>query len=520
MPMPGEQKTRRIMAALLTVAAVAALAVFPLFTDFTYTHITRTKWYAALGLGALSLLCALGAMTVCLCRGHRQLLHGSWVALLAVGYVAMVGVSAWLGPIGHQLNDRGEWVWWMGAVRYEGLAAKLVYLLIFLCMSVYRPRRRVTLAAIAVALALFSGVVALQYAGYNPLGLYPAGRSVRTNYEFQGTLGNIDMVSGYLSLVMPMMVAGFLMLRNRVRYLLLAAGTLGMFLELCMEVQSGLLVLAAMLAWVVGYGLCHPSRRRDCLWVLALFALCAALRKAIQLPWLDNVEDVTFTLGRTSLVLLAMAALLMISAETWGRTRRFALKPRTVLALGAAVVVCACIFLAIVELPESRGGLYELSEILHGRARDSFGSYRLGAWRMALRTCAQYPWTGAGPNTFIFTIQEELYKAGLSFPETFDSAHNGYLTMLSENGIPAFVLYVGFLGCLLWQGVRGAKKRPWLWVTTLGIACYAFQDFFSFSICLVAPMFWALLGIHLAELCHAGEIEWSEEASELQRRNM
>ena len=37
---------------------------------------------------------------------------------------------------------------------------------------------------------------------------------------------------------------------------------------------------------------------------------------------------------------------------------------------------------------------------------------------------------------------------------------------------------------------------------------------------LLADNFWALLGIHLAELCHAGEIEWSEEASELQRRNM
>ena len=40
MPMPDEQKTRRIMAALLTVAAVEELAVFPLFTAFNYSHIT------------------------------------------------------------------------------------------------------------------------------------------------------------------------------------------------------------------------------------------------------------------------------------------------------------------------------------------------------------------------------------------------------------------------------------------------------------------------------------------------
>ena len=82
-----------------------------------------------------------------------------------------------------------------------------------------------------------------------------------------------------------------------------------------------------------------------------------------------------------------------------------------VLALGAAVAVCACIFLAIVELPESRGGLYELSEILHGRARDSFGSYRLGVWRNSLIIARQHLFTGTGPNTFLFCI-------GMTFPYT------------------------------------------------------------------------------------------------------
>ena len=53
------------------------------------------------------------------------------------------------------------------------------------------------------------------------------------------------------------------------------------------------------------------------------------------------------------------------------------------------------------------------------------------------------------------------------------------------------MLYGGFLGCLLWQGVRGAKKA--VCGHDAGIARYAFQDFFSFSICLVAPMPWALL---------------------------
>ena len=42
--------------------------------------------------------------------------------------------------------------------------------------------------------------------GVNVLGLFPAGHSIYTNYEFQSTIGNIDMVSGYLSLVVPLLL--------------------------------------------------------------------------------------------------------------------------------------------------------------------------------------------------------------------------------------------------------------------------------------------------------------------------
>ena len=276
-----EQTTRQRMSACMTVAAVAALAVFPLLNDGTYSHITRTKWYGALGLAGLCVLCALAAVLIALLRRDGRQVRWHPVCLLGVAYVAWVGVSAWLGPMGHRLNSQGQWVWWMGAIRYEGLAAKLVYLAVFLSMALAPVKKRATLGCMAAALAIFVGIAALQYAGENPLGLFPGGRSVRTNYEFQSTIGNIDMVSGYLSLVTPMLLVGFVLLRGPLRYGLLLAGMLGMLLTLCMEVQSGLIVLAALLLWTAGYGLCHPSRRRSCLWVLTLAALCMALRKGL-----------------------------------------------------------------------------------------------------------------------------------------------------------------------------------------------------------------------------------------------
>ena len=217
MPQSKHAPALRWLAGSLTVAAVAALALFPLYNDFSYTHITLAKWQGALGLGAVCLACAITALIACAFTGGRRYLRWHPVCWMGVGFFALVALSAWLGPMGHRLNDSGQWVWWAGATRHEGLAAKLLYGGIFLCMSLYPPRWRGTLTAAGTALMLFCGVVAWQYMGGNPLGLFPEGRSIYTNYEFQGTIGNIDMVSGYLSLVVPMLLAGFLLLSGWTR---------------------------------------------------------------------------------------------------------------------------------------------------------------------------------------------------------------------------------------------------------------------------------------------------------------
>lgn len=493
----------QIAEAAMTAAAVAALGLFPLMTDFSYSTITRAKWLGLQGLWMLALLC--GLTTIFALLAARQVRQVRWhpLTLLALGYLVWVGVSAWLGPLGHQLNDRGEWVWWMGAVRYEGMAAKLCYVLLMLCLSLYPQRWRVTLGAAALALGIFCGVVALQYLGRNPLGLFPAGRSIYTNYEFQGTIGNIDMVSGYVSLVMPMLLAGYVVLPGRGWHLLGGAG-LGMLLTLCMEVQSGLIVLGAALLWTVGYALCHGEKRGRCLLVLAVGVCCAGLRLMLRLPWLDGGSIVGLRWSCAGAALLAAGVLLALGV-VWRMHHPAAktphsLRPRTVVLLAALLVLTVLLALRIAELPESMGGLYELSEILHGRVQDSFGSYRLGVWRNTLLMARDHLWTGTGPNTFVYAMYQQLQQAGLSYPETFDSAHNQYLTILAENGLPGLVFYAGFLGGALWLGMRRARRSPLLWLTTLPLFCYALQDVFSFSICLVAPMFWAVAGMHLAAL--------------------
>lgn len=485
---------------ITTVLGALWLGTFPLWQDLSYAHITRAKWVGMLALCGVTVLTVLFCVLILAARKQlRQALRWHPVQLVALGYFAWVALSALLGEWAGTLNAQGQSVVWMGAIRYEGLFTHLCYAAIFLMMSFFPPRMKAVLAAASAALVLFAGVVALQYAGINVLGLFPAGRSIYANYEFQGTIGNIDMVSGYLSLVTPLLLGAFVIQRKG-GWHLLAAGTLGAALEWCMEVQSGLIALMLLCGLLVLLVLRFPAyRHRACL-VLAGIAAGFALRGMLFLPWLDSatpreVQPVAFTMTDKASIGVSAVAVLMVAAAIFRRYPGKAVPGKVILCLvlvTAIAAVCAIVYLPI---PQTAGGLYELHELLNGRPQDQFGSWRLGAWRYALDMSRDSLLFGNGPDTFYYALADHLQQVGVSLGENFDNPHNEYVAILSNNGLPALVLYLA-----LAAGVLAACIRRREWALALGLGCYAAQGFFSFSICLVAPMFWAVMGMAVA-LC-------------------
>ena len=83
--------------------------------------------------------------------------------------------------------------------------------------------------------------------------------------------------------------------------------------------------------------------------------------------------------------------------------------------------------------------------------------------------------------------------AGVPLPDIFDTPHNEYLAQLTDHGLPALLLFAALMACAVWRRRKGLF--PLLDPCTAPVLCYAVQAFFSFSVCLVAPMFWVLLGM-------------------------
>ena len=510
----GERLAERLPARLMTACGVLWLALFPLANDFTYTHITRTKWLCALGFAALTIALTAAARMMQRKRSlessetektaeaiggpGRQRLN--LPLIFGLVYFAWVALSAFFGAWADLRNAAGERTVWMGAVRYEGLLTHLCYAAVFLFMACARGRMRTVTAAAGAALVLFAGVIALQYAGLNPLGLYPSGLSIRTSYEFQGTIGNIDMVNGYLCLVVPLLCASFLTEGvSRLRAALLAAGLAGVLLQLMMEVQAGYVSVAAGVLLVLWLMLTKPESRARCLAFGAALCLTALLRAAIDLPWLDGSASVCLTLhrGRWLGLFGGLGAALALLAFAAKRHPGKAMKPWAAWLTLALLAVAAVAVVWLLPIPERAGGLWEMREVLHGRGQDSYGSWRLGAWRHAWAMFLEHPVFGGGPDTFMTALETRLAVTGSYLGEHFDNPHNLYLTILANNGLPALLAYLGMLALTL----RKCLKRRTAASAALAAAviCYSAQGLFSFSICLVSPMAWCVMGMAAGE---------------------
>lgn len=510
---------------ITTVLGMVWLGVFPLLgviwrdgwpiqVPLSYSVMTRSKWELCL---LLSMLGAALTPVILICARKRI----NWkhpARWLLLGYFAWVALSAWQGSGAQLTNAAGERIVWIGSGRYEGLATQLCYAAILLSMSLVKPHIKPVLAAAAVGAMLMTAVTAMQYAGQNPLGFYPGGRSIYTNYEFQGTLGNIDMVAGYLALVTPLLLGSWVLQGGWMGVLTLPAGALCVLLMLMIDVQSGLLALLAGVALLVVLMLLRPEMRsRGCM-VLALVLACFTLRKLIGLPWVDGLEapwlcevrpdallpkltgtePVVFPWNVTLKKLLPLlAAVVLLGLAAWFRKRegrgvmlRFILIGCAVLAAAAA----ACVWL--LPIPQSMGGLWELHEILNGRMQDSFGSERYGIWRHTLMIAREHLLFGTGPDTFLPVMRQHLSQVGAAFVQTFDNPHNILLAILVQNGVPALLLFMaGGLAAMLWE-----RKHAACLAVAAGLACYAAQCMFCFSLCIVTPVFWAMTGMCIA-LC-------------------
>lgn len=262
--MPRTARSHALVERATYLYACALVTVFFLFLPFGgYERMMEGKYrcFLALTLGYLAAMAAVVPL-------ERPRLAAPRVTGAAAGaFFACCALSALLSPYGARTL--------LGGTRREGLATLTLYVALFFCLRRYLRADRRLLYLAAAAAALCDLLVLAQTAGYNPLGLYPAGLGYWDGDAayagfYAGTAGNIDFTAFLLALALCVFAAA--LVRGRM-WPLLPPAALTVWALVSLDVAAAWAGLAFAAVW--GLALLFPKRRGAMLAVSLLLSAAA-----------------------------------------------------------------------------------------------------------------------------------------------------------------------------------------------------------------------------------------------------
>ncbi len=463
------------------------LLIFPVFTGFSgYASITISKYLFFVTTSILWL----GYILILTVRSGEVFGKFSFCQRCILAYMGICCISAILS------ENRAYTL--LGAGRFDGLISTLLYCSAFLGVSRFGHFSKKHAAAFAVSMSICSAVAILQLFGLDPLGLFPGelcyyDAHIKFSSEFLGTVGNVNLLSAVLCLAIPL----FACITVGSSYLWLMPMFLCAFVLFASKVAGGTLALGLTVLASAPFVIADLKSLKRALKTLAVLLTAAAAALAMRAEYAQGLVDISFVLGKGTLLCTLAAALsgaiaflpfeLEISAKTL----------RTFFAVLAVFIVLA-VSIGAYFYTGSSGTLYEFSQLLHGNFDDSFGSSRILIWKETLKLIPEHPILGAGPGTIGLRLDIHFSRlveeTGETLSSYVDNAHNEYLGILADCGIAGFCAY---LLMLLSAFIKQLKKPLTFERCALGTAvfCYCVQSFFGLGLCLAAPLFWVLLGL-------------------------
>lgn len=396
--------------------------------------------------------------------------------------------SAWPGTAWN-----GYVEWYMGALTQFLLVAG--YFLVSRCyQGAAAPIRLGEAALLAVVV---TGL--LQRLGFYPFGLLEGyGIYDWEHSHMLSTVGNINWLCGYMSVLLPLCVSGFLYAsparENRgkpwlLRYkqLWLGAVTLLSILLLCIQGgDSGLLLVLVCMAAIFISGI----KRRN--WFRKGLALLLGLSVLIpMMSWLMNLRDAMGTMppdGRLCRMVLVFpwwlfSIPLLLFYQVFER-----LTDRNAGRVSFIFVGIHCLMGAVAAGCYLRGFVWS----------NEWGSGRGGLWRLALEGFGRADWRqkllGAGPDCFAeyiystLPVKNFLQISGHWSDAIFTNAHNEWLNNLVNLGILGTLAYLGIFAAA-WKRYKG------IFLGRLLLLLYGIHSMISFQQVLNAPCLFLLLGL-------------------------
>ena len=374
--------------------------------------------------------------------------------------------------------------------RYTGLLTQLLLAMILIGVSRFGHCKERHFVAFGISITILSIISIVQKLGINVFGFYPSNNTYYNYPSFLGTIGNVDTLAAIISLAVPLFLGLFVKIEAVYGKLYLIPLFFSAMTLTLGGAESGLLGVAAVS--VVTPTLLIRSMK-DLRWTLVGFAVAlvgVALGSTMGIGVANGVRFLRFNFGTLTIACLVLAA--VFGATSWA-LRFIRKEPSGRMFRNAFLAVAvACVVVALTAIwfwPGDKGTLYQASQMLHGHFEDSYGSNRIGIWRVTLTNVPEVPLLGGGPGTLYLRTVKVLSSGVVA-----RLAHSVYLQYLVDTGILGLLSYLAIIVTSLFVRRRDQWK-PVHFALILAALSYAAQDFFNLGVPVASPFFWIVLGL-------------------------
>jgi len=485
---------------------ILLICVQPLYlAPERYFHLTYHKWTFLVFSVFLVLIIVLIIWTYRLTRRpmlmpQDKLRYFDW-AVLAFALITIV--STIFSPFRDQMNI------WIGLEqpneRYDGAITQLMYVAVFFIVSRWYRPSKADFGIFGISASLVALIGVFQFYGMDFFNLWPnhIPEHFRENFFdifFRTTLGNVNIVSTYVTIAI--LLCGFLFIRLRSKWqpLWLAASAFCFWLMDIAGSDSGLVGVAVVMFLAIPFIIETKKYLGRTLILISSWAAVFTIQRLFFDVMTLEVRTLTSLLPLFAVVAVlvgAGAVLLRFSKEREeGSPGKW--KPGVLIII--VVVVASLIgieFFGRNEATRDDGFaqrlLFEAREVLHGNLSDDMGSYRVLIWRGALTdSFLQNPIIGTGPDTFVHSFPQWANELA---DVRFDTAHNEYIQILITHGILGLLAYLVFLAGVFVKGIKRAFYDPIKMAVLAAFAGYLVQAFFNINLPIVSQILWVFAGI-------------------------
>ena len=355
--------------------------------------------------------------------------ESTWMQRLLFIFLLLTVISALLSPY------RSET--WAGASRYEGVRSIALYVLSAAFLSSFGRVKPWMAYLLGGSVLCFSIISIIQLFGGNPFDLYPGelnyfGAGVDYSGAYLGTIGNTDLVAGFLCVAITLLWVAVVRMKGKLRFLLLIPTAAAMFVLLKMSVMAGLVGVfgGAILALPVVLSVSAKTRRAIALTILVIFVLALVFLYVADIGGGMLHEAHELLHGNVS--------------DSFGSGRIHIWKN------------------VLEKIPDN---------LWFGTGPDTMSHAQLEA----------------------FTRYDS--DKGVELVAEIDTAHNEYLNILFHQGIFALLAYLSALIISAVKWIKRGNASPAAAACGAATLCYCIQAFFGISMFLTAPFFWMTLGL-------------------------